>query len=53
MDHNKQNRGTFGTTMAVEVVGVCVLTGILDLVLHHSLSVKHIDQCVDTVVKHH
>ena len=42
MDHDQQNRGAVGIGAAVtaEVVGVCVLTGILDLVLNKSLSMK-------------
>ena len=34
-----------GTAMAAEVMGVCVLTSILDLVLHKSLNIKNINQC--------
>ena len=40
-----------GTAMAAEVMGAGVLTGILDLVLHKSLSVKNISQCIDAMVK--
>ena len=42
-----------GTAMAPEVVGVCVLTGIVDLVLHKSLNVRNINQCIDEIVKNH
>ena len=40
-----------GTTMAAEVMGARVLTGILDLVLHKSLSIKNVSQCIDAMVK--
>ena len=36
-----------GVAMAAEVMGVCVLTGILDLVLHKSLGVTYVHQCID------
>ena len=41
------------TVMTAEVVGVCVLTGILDLVLGKNHSMKNIDQCIDAFVKSH
>ena len=42
-----------GTAMAADVVGVCVLPGILDLVLHRSLSVKNVNQCIDAILKNY
>ena len=41
------------TAMAAEVVDVCVLTGILDLVLGKNISVKANNQCIDAVIKSH
>ena len=38
-----------GTAMAAEVMGVCVLTSIVDLVLHKSLNINNIYQCIDTI----
>ena len=40
-----------GTAMIAEVVGVCVLTGILDLVLNNNLSVKNFHQCIDAIIR--
>ena len=37
MDHDQQYRDSSVTDMAAEVIGVSVLTGVLDLVLHKSL----------------
>ena len=37
--------------MEAEVMGVCVLTEILDLVFNKSLSVQNIIQCIDTLLK--
>ena len=39
------------TAMAAELMGVCVLTGMLDLVFHKCLCVQSINQCVDTFLK--
>ena len=39
------------TAMAAEVVGFCILTGIMDLVLGKNISVKAINQCIDAVIK--
>ena len=41
---------SIGTTIIAEVVGVCVLTGIVDLVLNKSLSMKNNNQCIDAVI---
>ena len=41
---------SIGTAIIAEVVGVCVLTGIVDLVLNKSLSMKNINQCIDAVI---
>ena len=56
MDHDQQNRCALGslgggTPVAAEVMGVCFLTSILDLFLHESLSVKNINECIDTILK--
>ena len=40
-----------GTAMAAEVLGVCVLTGILGLVFNKSLGVHSINWCIDTLLK--
>ena len=55
MDHDQQGRGALGigTAMTAEVVDVCVLTGILDLVLNKNLSMKNISQCIDAVIRNH
>ena len=37
-----------GTTMAAEVAGVCVLTGILVLVLNKCLCVQSVNQCINS-----
>ena len=37
MDHDQQYRDSSVTDMAAEVIGVSVLPGVLDLVLHKSL----------------
>ena len=42
-----------GLAIAAEVVGVCVLMGILDFVLHECLSVKSINPCIDAILKNH
>ena len=42
-----------GTAMAAGLVGVCVLPGILDLVLHKSLSVEKSSLCIDAVLRNH
>ena len=39
------------TALAAEVFGACVLTGILDLVLHKRLCVRNNNQCVNAMVK--
>ena len=50
MGHDRQNRGMgVGTAMAAEVMW-CVRQ-IFDLLFHKSLSVQHIDQCVDTLFR--
>ena len=36
-----------GTAMAAEMIGVCVLTGTLDLVFHKCLSVQNTNRCID------
>ena len=41
------------TAMTAEVVVVCVLTGILDLVLNESLSTKKINQRTDAIFWNH
>ena len=41
------------TAMTAEVVGVCVRTGILHLVLKKNLSMTNFDQCTDADVKSH
>ena len=40
-----------GTAMTVEVMGVCVLSEIFNLVIHKSLSVQNMNQCIDTLLK--
>ena len=40
-----------GTAMAAEMIGVCVLTGILDLVFHMCLCVQNINHCINTNMK--
>ena len=40
-----------GTAKAAEVMGAHVLTSILDLVPHECLSVKHVKQYVDAILK--
>ena len=39
-----------GTAMAAEVVGVCVITGISDLVFNKSLCVRKVNECIDSVL---
>ena len=39
-----------GTAMAVEVMGVCVLTETLDLVFANSLSVQNINRCIGALL---
>ena len=39
-----------GTAMAAEVVRVCVLTGILDLVFNQSLCVRIVNECVNSTL---
>ena len=39
--------------MAAEVVGVCVLTVTMDLVLRRNLSMEAINQCINDVIKVH
>ena len=39
-----------GTVMAAEVMGVCVLTSIPDLVLHKVSALKITNQCIDTIL---
>ena len=41
---------TVGTAIAAEMMGVCVLTGILDLIFNKCLCVPNIDKCVDKVL---
>ena len=41
------------TAMTAELVGVCILTGILDLVLSRNFCTKNISQCIDAIVKSH
>ena len=38
------------TAMAADMIGVCVLTGILDLMFNKSLCVLNIDKCIDDVL---
>ena len=46
--------GHVGTAMTAEVVGVCVLSGILDLVLKkEQLNTKNINQCIDAVTENY
>ena len=40
-----------GMAMAAEVICVCVLTEILDLVFKKSLSVQNFNLCTDTLLK--
>ena len=40
-----------GTAIAAEMMCVCVLTGLLDLVVHQSQCVQNINQCIDTTMK--
>ena len=40
-----------GTAMAAEIMGVCVLTVILDLIFNPTLCVQNINHCVDTILK--
>ena len=42
---------TVGTAVAAEMMGVCVLTGILHLVFHKCLCVQNINRCIDSVMK--
>ena len=42
-----------GTAMTAEVVGVCVFTGILDLVLTKFLKMKNVNQCIDAIIRNH
>ena len=42
-----------GTAMAAEVAGVCVLTGVLDLVFNKSLCVQNINQCINRILNKH
>ena len=39
-----------GTAMAAEVAGVCVLTGILDLVFNKCLCVQSVNQCINRIL---
>ena len=39
-----------GTAMAAEVAGVCVLTGILDLVFNKCLCVQSVKQCINRIL---
>ena len=39
-----------GTAMAAEVAGVCVLTGVLDLVFNKSLCAQNINQCINRIL---
>ena len=39
-----------GTAMAAEVAGVCVLTGVLDLLFNKSLCVQKINQCINRIL---
>ena len=40
-----------GAATAAEMMGVCVLTGFLDLVFHKCLCGQNINHCVDTIMK--
>ena len=40
-----------GTAMGAEMMGVCVLTGILDLVFHKCLCVQNTSRCIGTILK--
>ena len=40
-----------GTAMAAEMMGVCLLTGILDLFFHSCLCVPNINRRIDTIMK--
>ena len=39
-----------GTAVAAEVAGVCVLTGILDLLFNKSLCVQKVIECINSIV---
>ena len=41
------------TAMTAEVVGVCDLTGIQDIVFGKNLSMENISQCIDVILKSH
>ena len=40
-----------GTAMEAEMMGVCVLTGILDLIFHKCLCVQNTSRCIGTILK--
>ena len=40
-----------GTAMGAEMMGVCVLTGILDLVFHKCQCVQNTSRCIGTILK--
>ena len=42
-----------GMAVTAEVVGVCVFTDILDLVLVRSLGMKNSNQCIDAIIRSH